>query len=569
MNSFKRIFSPPRFEDDPEKTRQAQLLHVVSLLLFFIFVILIGLSYVVESSSGTSFNGVFAGVVILQLVTQVLIRYGYVRAAGIIFISLSWLSITGPSSVEGIRSVGLFMYFTIILSTGYLFGWRSVMSITTLSILVIWGLALYEIRGLRKPLVESPISIATNLSIFFVFAAVQIYFIVNVLKKSLREADQELKERLLVEEDLNNEREHLALALDAAKMGTWDWDIETGAVQWSDSIEAMFGMEKGKFDRKYETYLSIIHPEDLPALQISINKALSDENFDYVVEHRLVWPNGGIHWQEGRGKVYRNDDGKPIRMAGTTVDITDRKKAEAEREQLMQELAEKNDELEQFTYTVSHDLKAPIITIKGFLGFLGEDVRSGNQTRIDSDIARITEATDKMHRLLNELLELSRIGRMTNPPVLVPLGELVVEAVEILQGRLQTHPVQLTIAEDLPVVQGDRQRLLVVFQNLIDNAAKFSAGQTAPVVEIGAEDGGDNELVVFVRDNGIGIQPEHHERIFGLFNKLDPAAEGTGVGLALVKRIVEFHGGRIWLESEVGKGTTFYFTLPMSESKSG
>jgi len=380
---------------------------------------------------------------------------------------------------------------------------------------------------------------------------------------SMHHRDQIEKDR---QAEISENEGRLQLALKAAKMETWSWNIETGEVVWSDKIKTMFGLGGKPFDGKYETYLSLIHPDDLPNVQNSISKALSDENYDYVVEHRLVWPHGEVRWIEGRGKVFRDESGKSIRMAGSVVDITDRKEAEVERENLIDDLAGKNTELEQFTYTVSHDLKAPIITIKGFLGFLGDDVRAGNQKRIDSDIARITEATDKMHRLLNELLELSRIGRMTNPPVLVPLGELVVEAVEILQGRLQTHPVQLTVAEDLPVVQGDRQRLLEVIQNLIDNAAKFSADQPAPSVEIGAENNEEGEPVIFVRDNGIGIPLEHHERIFGLFNKLDPAAEGTGVGLSLVKRIIEFHGGRIWVQSEAGKGAAFYFTLPMSQS---
>ena len=566
MNLFQRIFSPPEFADDPQKTRHAQLVHLVSLILFFIFVLLIVVTHVVETPFGQAFNALFAGLAILQIVTQILIRRGFVRVGGFILLTLSWISITWTASVyDGVRSVILFTYFTILLSAGYLFGWRTVTLFASWSILAVWVLALYESWGISKPLMDSPVSIAINLTALLIFASIQIYFIVNALNRSLREADQELKERITVEEELIDERKRRALALDAAKMETWDWDIETGAVSWSDGIEAMFGMKKGQFDGKYETYLSLIHPDDVQSLQQEINRALSDENYDYVVEHRLVWQNGEIHWQEGRGKVYRNNEGKPIRMAGTTVDITDRKDAEAEREKLIQELAEKNTELEQFTYTVSHDLKAPIITIKGFLGFLSEDVRSGNQKRIESDIARITDATNKMHQLLNELLELSRIGRMMNTPEPVPFVEIVTEAVELLQGRLQTDSVKLKIADNLPVVHGDRQRLLEVIQNLIDNAIKFSSNRDDQLIEIGIEGYEDDLPILFVRDNGIGIPKEHHERIFDLFSKLNANAEGTGVGLTLVKRIVEFHGGRIWVESEPEQGTSFLFTLPVAE----
>jgi len=570
MSFFQRILVPPRFENDPEKTRHAQLLHVVSLLLAITFIVLVMVSLVIKTLFGQKFIAVFVALAILQVVTQVLIRQGRIRAAGYLLLSLSWISITWiASSFDGVRSVILFTYFTIILSAGYLFGWRSVMLFTAWSILAVWALALFEERMIVKSVIDSPVSIAINLTALFVFASIQIYFVITVLKKALHESDQELKERLLIEEKLFNEREQLSLALNAAKMETWNWNIETGTISWSDGIEAMFGMEKGQFDGKYETYLSLIHPEDLPKLQNSISKALSDEDYDYVVEHRLIWQNGDVHWQEGRGKVYRDHKGKPIRMAGTTVDITARKDAEAEREHLIRELAEKNTELEQFTYTVSHDLKAPLITIKGFLGFLGEDVRSGNKKRVDSDITRINEAVDKMQRLLGELLELSRVGRMMNTPESIPFGELIADALEVLQGRLQASHTKLKIAENLPVVQGDRRRLLEVVQNLIDNAAKFSASNPEPLVEIGI-DGYEGDMpVFFVSDNGIGISPEHHERIFGLFNKLDPSFEGTGVGLALVKRIVEFHGGRIWVQSEVGKGATFCFTLPSDRSNSG
>jgi PAS domain S-box-containing protein len=349
-------------------------------------------------------------------------------------------------------------------------------------------------------------------------------------------------------------------------METWSWNVETGAVSWSAGIEAMFGMGEGCFDGKYETYLSLIHPDDLPVLREEIDRALSDVMYNYVVEHRLVHSNGNIHWLEGRGKVYRNADGKPIRMAGTVVDITERKQGEAERERLILELAAKNTELEQFTYTVSHDLKAPIITIKGFLGYLEEDAFGGRQERMRKDITRINEAVDKMHLLLNELLELSRIGRMMNAPETVEFRSLVDEVLELLQGRLQGKSTRVVVAENFPTVHGDRSRLLEVLQNLVDNAAKFMGSQSAPLIEIGCNGYDEGMPVFFVRDNGIGIASEHHERVFGLFNKLDPLAEGTGIGLALVKRIIEFHGGRVWVQSEVGQGTTFYFTLPADEN---
>lgn len=241
-------------------------------------------------------------------------------------------------------------------------------------------------------------------------------------------------------------------------------------------------------------------------------------------------------------------------------DISQRKWVETEREKLIGELEEKNSELERFTYTVSHDLKSPVITIRGFLGFLEQDALSGNLPRLKSDIKRISDATDKMQTLLSELLDLSRVGRLVNPPRLVPFNEIVYEALDLVQGRIQANHVQVNIQDGMDSVYVDRQRVVEAVQNMIDNAAKFIGAD--PKIEIGQEGSEGGMPVFFIRDNGIGIPDQHQERIFGLFNKLDAGSEGTGIGLALVRRIVEVHKGRIWVRSELGKGSTFFFTLP-------
>ena len=239
-------------------------------------------------------------------------------------------------------------------------------------------------------------------------------------------------------------------------------------------------------------------------------------------------------------------------------------------EGVVRELGEKNEELERFVYTVSHDLKSPLITIKGFLGLLEKDALAGEVERMKRDSERIQSAADKMARLLNELLELSRIGRMKNAPQETTVGELAAEAVEMVAGRLEERGARVEVEPGMPVVTVDRPRLAEVLQNLVENGVKFMGDQAAPRIEIGTEperaDAG--EMVYYVRDNGIGIDPRYHDKVFGLFERLETGTEGTGIGLAIVKRIVEVHDGRIWVESEgEGQGTTFYFTLPLAESE--
>lgn len=234
------------------------------------------------------------------------------------------------------------------------------------------------------------------------------------------------------------------------------------------------------------------------------------------------------------------------------------------RKNLITALENKNAELERFTYTVSHDLKSPLFTIRGFLGYLEQDALSGNQDRLKRDVERIVGATDKMQQLLNDLLELSRIGRLMNEPQEVHFEELIYGVLELLHGQIQERGVRVQIQSGMPNIYGDRQRLAEVIQNLVDNAAKFMGNQTDPQIEIGMDGEESGMPIFFIRDNGMGILEEHHDRVFGLFNKLDPRSEGTGIGLSLVKRIIEFHGGRIWVQSEAGKGSTFFFTLPYS-----
>ena len=235
--------------------------------------------------------------------------------------------------------------------------------------------------------------------------------------------------------------------------------------------------------------------------------------------------------------------------------------AEKERERLIAELEAKNAELERLMYTVSHDLKSPMITIRGFLGVLEKDAAEGNIERMKADITRINAAAEKIQQLLDEILELSRIGQLVNLPEEAALGDIAHEAVELVAGRINDRGVQVKISPDLPVVCGDRLHLRELLQNLIDNAAKFMGDQPEPLIEIGARQDGD-KTVFYVRDNGMGIEPRYHEKVFELFDQLEPNKEGTGVGLALVKRIVELHGGTIWVESEGrGRGSTFCFTI--------
>lgn len=231
------------------------------------------------------------------------------------------------------------------------------------------------------------------------------------------------------------------------------------------------------------------------------------------------------------------------------------------------ELEGKNAEMERFVYTISHDLRSPLMTIQGYAGYVLRDLHSGDTKAVEDDVREIAQAGDRMAELLRDLLELSRIGRVVNDPQKVPLNEIVNTARQLVAAQLEQHGVEVDIAAELPTVMGDKVRLIEVFQNLLDNAARFMGDQPEPRVVIGRRHSG-GETVIFVEDNGIGIAPAYHQKVFGLFDRLDAQSDGTGIGLAIVRRIVEYHGGRIWVESEgPGRGTTVCMTLPLADGR--
>jgi PAS domain S-box-containing protein len=329
--------------------------------------------------------------------------------------------------------------------------------------------------------------------------------------------------------------------------------------EWTtaDALQRVTGFTTDELPGNFEMF----HPDDRPRLEADVARTVAGEPVDG--EYRFFTKAGEMRWMRlSRQIKWDEQQQRAVRLYGAVQDITAQKQYEAERDHLIMELEQRNMEMERFLYTVSHDLRSPLITMKGFLGYLAEDIARDNAQRIPSDMGYIKTAADQMEALLNDLLELSRVGRLQDKSDLLPLSIIVEKAVRLVAGAVADRGVNVTIAPDLPVVMGDPARLLEVFQNLLENAVKYMGDQPDPRIEIGAE--ADEQWVrCYVRDNGMGIDPAYHEKIFGLFDQLDPRFGGTGIGLALVRRIVEAHGGEIHVESEgAGRGSTFVFTLP-------
>jgi light-regulated signal transduction histidine kinase (bacteriophytochrome) len=281
-------------------------------------------------------------------------------------------------------------------------------------------------------------------------------------------------------------------------------------------------------------------------------------------------PAEGV-WVEAIANPLRNKDGVVHGGVVAFRDITQRGSDEREIRKLNDELEEKvvkrtaqleaaNEELEAFTYSVSHDLRAPLRHISGFAGILVEEHAPALAPEARQYLQRIQDGTQKMGRLVDELLNLARVGRQSVNLQVAGLNSIVDEVVSMLQPEIEGRQVEWRIAR-LPFVECDPTLMKLVFQNLISNALKYSRPRAHAVIEIGQTDG--TPPAIFVRDNGVGFSMKYADKLFGVFQRLHRSEdfEGTGVGLATLQRIVKKHGGQVWAEAELDKGATFFFTL--------
>ncbi len=272
--------------------------------------------------------------------------------------------------------------------------------------------------------------------------------------------------------------------------------------------------------------------------------------------------DGTLYWVDTTIVPIRHTGGPLLGYVAIRADITEQKLAQEKHlEEVNAELRRKNAELEQYVHSVSHDLKSPIVTILGFAGMMRKNLGEGQMERLADNTERIIRAAGRMRCVIDDLLELSRVGRTSGEVGDVDLSEAARSVLEELRERITAAGIRVEVGSPMPTIRAERMRVWQVLQNLVINAVHYGSTAAAPVIEIGASRLGDT-VTLYVRDNGKGIAEEHHERVFGLFQRLErKGAGGTGVGLAIVRRIAETHRGRAWVESSVGAGSTFRVSM--------
>jgi len=356
---------------------------------------------------------------------------------------------------------------------------------------------------------------------------------------------------------LSQSEERFRQAMEATSDGLWDWNVSTDIGYFSPAYFSMLGYEPSEMPMTGATWLNLIHPDDKERAMAANLDCIENRCDRFSVEFRMKAKDGSWRWILGRGQALeRGPNGRARRLIGTHSDITTRKTLELS-------LTRSNREMEQFAYVASHDLREPLRMVGSYVELLARRLGSKLDPECQEFIQFAREGTKRMDRLILDLLDYSRIGRTAKqPPQQVDLNEVASQAVSILGLAIEESQAVIDI-QHLPAITGFRDDLVRLFQNLIGNSLKYRHAERTPRVRIEAARE-DHGWLIRVRDNGIGIHPDYLERIFGIFQRLHGREEyeGTGIGLANCKKIVELHGGRIWAESSPGMGSTFLFTLP-------
>ncbi len=350
------------------------------------------------------------------------------------------------------------------------------------------------------------------------------------------------------------------IIVDSVPNGLIVVDIRGEILMCNSEMEKMFGYERGELIGQS---LEVLVPREVRTNHVGLRTGFfahpSKRQMGAGRDLRGVRKDGSEIPVEIGLNPMETEQGNFV--VASVVDITERKKMDLMLIKAYEEVQQKNLEMEQFVYTVSHDLKAPLVTSSSYISFLREDLQAGRYTELLDSLERVEKANKKMHELIYDLLQLSRTSRMELKVAAISLTHILEDIKKDLRDQLSERKTELRIPGNLPVVQGDAKRLTQVFENLIINALKYAALGDHNIIEVLTKET-ENEWVVGVRDNGPGIPAQYHKKIFALFQRLDNQKEGTGVGLTIVSRIMGLHGGHAWVESEPAQGATFWVSFP-------
>lgn len=362
--------------------------------------------------------------------------------------------------------------------------------------------------------------------------------------------------------ELEMAQNRLEVALMAGRTGVFEWSLHTNEVYWSDVVFKIFGVSQDAFVPTFQSYMALIHPEDRPWLEQKLADHLTF-NEPYKVEHRILRPSGELRWIYSEGVFRLDAQGRAYMLAGIVYDITDRKEFENQLVQKTNELQKLNDELDRFVYSASHDLRAPLASLLGLIKL----------ARVEKDSDKLLALLDmqekSLHRMdgfIRDIIDYSHNSRMQVVHEPIDFEQIIAESYEQLHFYENMHKIQKDTLIDLANTQVvmDRKRLQIIFNNLLSNAIKYSDPDKQQCCIFISVKKIDSNIVIEVKDNGIGIPPVAHDKIFTMFFRATSHSKGSGIGLYIVKEVVTKLHGTISFSSEILKGTTFKVILPLN-----
>jgi PAS domain S-box-containing protein len=361
------------------------------------------------------------------------------------------------------------------------------------------------------------------------------------------------------EDALYEAREKLNIALENAGIGVWEWNLQTGEVIWDEKLERMFGLEPGTFGRTVGAFENLVHEEDIPHINKSLKNTI-EKGIPFETIYRTRSEKGKLKYISSKAFVNKDSSGNLVRFSGVCFDITGmRQETERLILELNEELLRSNKDLESFAYAASHDLQEPLRMVTSFTQMLERKYKDVLDEKGMEYIHFASDGAKRMYELLNGLLDYSRIHKKGKAFNTVNMDQVLDAVLKNLSFKIEEKNAVVKIHR-LPNVIADESQMIQLFQNLISNSIKFSTKAPHIYVSCKLE---NNQFVFSVKDKGIGIESQYFDKIFQIFQRLHGRKnyEGTGIGLAICKSIVERHGGKIWVQSEPGKGSTFFFTI--------
>jgi PAS domain S-box-containing protein len=396
------------------------------------------------------------------------------------------------------------------------------------------------------------------------------------LERVVEDLQREVAERERAQEALTRSESRLREAQRVARLGSWEWDIVTNVLWWSDELVEIYGADRASFAGTYESFLERVHPEDRPYVR-RVVEAASRNKQPFTFEHRIVRPDGSVVSILGHGRVEVDRSGRAIRMVGTGQDITEEKRAEEERSNLLLEKearrqAEESNRLkDEFLATLSHELRTPLNAIVGWANLLREGHLDAAAT--SRAVETISRNAQIQSRLISDILDISRMiaGQLDFKLQMVHLRSVIEGSLDTMRPAAQANGIQLdaTFAQDGHAVLGSPDRLQQVVWNLLSNAIKFTPKGGRVAISLQSDAG---FATIRVEDDGIGIDPDFLPHVFERFRQRNPSTSrkhgGLGLGLAIARHIVEYHGGTITAENRDTKGALFTVRLPLAEGAS-